>query len=128
MLKKIIKSFRRTPSSHKIKANRQYARRIEDRCVAIVNGKMYPVENWSSGGVLFTADDRFFSVGQEYPLILKFKLRERLLDVPHAGKIVRKQDNKVAVQFEPISQMIQSRFQQVVDDYVAQRFAESQRA
>lgn len=105
---------------------RQYARRSADRCVSIINGQMHPVENWSSGGMLIAADERLFALNQDCVFTLKFKLRDEVMEVDHKAKVVRKAPHKVALQFLPLSKKAQSGFQKVVDDYVAQRFAESQ--
>ncbi len=105
---------------------RVHARRSDDRCVSIINGQMHPVENWSSGGMLITADERLFAIGQECTFTVKFKLRDEIMEVDHKAKVIRKVPNKVALRFLPLTKNVQSGFQKVVDDYVAQRFAESQ--
>jgi hypothetical protein len=46
--------------------------------------------------------------------------------VEHTGRVVRKTNGKVALEFKPLPQTISSRFQQVVDDYIAGQFASSQ--
>jgi hypothetical protein len=108
------------------KIRRLHPRRSGDACVSIVDGKVYPVENWSYGGVMLTADDRMFSVDQEINMTMKFKLRGKVLDIAHKGRIVRKTPNKIALQFAPLSKKIQTSFQQVVDDFIAQQFIDSQ--
>lgn len=105
---------------------RKHARRADDRCVTIINGQMYPVENWSEGGMLVTADERIFALDQEYVFTLKFKLRDEIMEIDHKAKVVRKAPSKIALQYEPATKLVTSRFQKVVDDYVSQRFAESQ--
>lgn len=105
---------------------RQHPRRAEDRCVTIINGQMHPVENWSSGGMLIAADERVFAIGQDCVFTLKFKLRDQIMEVDHRAKVVRKSPNKVALKYLPLTKAAHSGFQKVVDDFVAQRFAESQ--
>ena len=123
---------RKITSSDKVKersvahTRRKSARRSDDRCVSVINGQMYPVENWSTDGLLITADERLFSVGQPCVFTLKFKLRDEIMEIDHNAKIVRKSPNKVALEFLPLTKTIRSGFQKVVDDYVARRFAESQ--
>ncbi|MCB1782390.1 MAG: PilZ domain-containing protein [Alphaproteobacteria bacterium] len=107
-------------------SRRNYPRRSGDACVTMLNGKIYPVENWSLGGALVSADDRLFGVNQDIDITMKFKLRGEVMDVVHKGRIIRKGTNKIALQFAPLTKKIQTAFQQVVDDYVAQRFADSQ--
>ena len=126
MFGKVISSPGKEDRNTLLQKNRQHARRSDDRCVSIINGQMHPVENWSNGGMLIAADERLFGIDQECVFTLKFKLRDEIMEIDHKAKIVRKAPSKVALQFLPLSKPVQSKFQQVVDDYVAQRFAESQ--
>lgn len=112
-----------TIASH---TKRTHARRQDDCCVVIVNGQMHPVENWSSGGLLMTADERLYSKEQDCVFTMKFKLRDEISEIDHKATVVRKSPNKVALQFLPLTKAVQSSFQKVIDDFVAQRFAESQ--
>ena len=48
------------------------------------------------------------------------------MEIDHTAKVVRKAPNKVALEYEATTKDVMTRFQKVVDDYVAQRFAESQ--
>lgn len=107
--------------------NRRIAPRREvDQCVGMIDGKNYPVENWSDTGVLFAGNDKLFSIGEAKAIDLKFKLSEKIVTVSHRGKVVRKANNKFAVHFEPLTRDIANKFQQIVDDFVAQEFADSQ--
>ncbi|MGH1375597.1 MAG: PilZ domain-containing protein [Alphaproteobacteria bacterium] len=105
---------------------RQHGRRSDDRCVTIINGQMHPVENWSSGGMMVAGDERLFAIGQECIFTLKFKLRGQIIEIDHKASVVRKAPNKIALQFLPLTKTVKANFHKVVDDYVAQRFAESQ--
>lgn len=105
---------------------RRHPRRDVDRCVAVIHGRTFPVENWSLGGVLLVADERLFGKEQEIDLTIKFKLRNNLLDIPVKGTVIRKGLGMVAIKFEPFTQIINRQFQQVIDDYVAASFADSQ--
>ncbi len=126
MLQNLLSSLKAGASNDKQPASRRHARRDVDRCVAVVHGRTFPVENWSLGGVLLQADERLFGKEQDVDFMIKFKLRNNLLDVAHQGRVVRKAPGKVAIQFEPLTQAINRQFQQVVDDYVAGEFANSQ--
>jgi len=126
MLQTLISSLKAGASNDRQPASRRHPRRDVDRCVVMIHGRTFPVENWSLGGVLLLADERLFGKEQDLDLTIKFKLRNNLLDVPHRGRVVRKSPGKVAIQFEPLSQIISRQFQQVVDDYVAGEFANSQ--
>ncbi len=109
--------------------NRRIApRRSVDQCVGMIGGQALPVENWSDTGVLFTGNDKLVSLGETKSFDLKFKVADRIITVSHRGKVARKAKGKFAVQFEPITREIQNKFQQVVDDFVTQEFADSQMA
>lgn len=101
-------------------------RRTADNCVSVIDGRTYPVLNWSTGGVQIFADSKVFSVGSDVPMTLKFKLFDKIMDVAHTARVVRKNANSVALQFAPLSRDIQKSFRAVIDDYVTMQFAESQ--
>lgn len=126
MLQNLLSTLKAGASNDRQPAARRHPRRDVDRCVAVIHGRTFPVENWSLGGVMLQADERLFGKEQDIDLVVKFKLRNNLLDVSHRGRVVRKAPGKVAVQFEPLSQTISRQFQQVIDDYVAGEFANSQ--
>lgn len=107
---------------------RKFTRRSVDKCVTMIGDKAYPVLDWSLGGLQITGDSRLFGVNDEYDVLLKFKLSDELLEVPHKAKVVRKSKDRVAFQFEPLNTSTRKNFQHVVDDYVTTRFANSQRA
>ena len=65
-------------------------------------------------------------VGQSLDMILKFKLRNTIIDIDIKGSVVRKNPGKIGIQFEPVTQTIRRNFQQVIDDQVAWEFADSQ--
>ena len=68
---------------------RRYPRRDVDRCVAVIHGQTFPIENWSLGGVLVAADERLFGLGKDIDMLIKFKLRSAIIDVPLQGNVVR---------------------------------------
>lgn len=107
-------------------AKRRHERRTSDSCVTMIESKLYPVENWSPGGLQIFADSRLFAVGNEHAITLKFKMRDQIIDVPHRAKVVRRSGNTVAFQFLPLTQQIRRGFQSVIDDYLASKFTESQ--
>jgi len=105
---------------------RRSPRRESDRCVIVICGQSFPVENWSQGGVLIAGDSRLFGVGHEVDVTLKFKLRNTILDIQHSGRVVRKSAYRVALEFKPLGRAIRRAFQQVIDDALAREFANSQ--
>lgn len=126
MLQALLATLRSRSSNDQTSTRRSHPRRDQDRCVVVIMGRTFPVENWSVGGLLLTADDRLFSVGNNVELTLKFKLRNTILDISHSGNVIRKGNNRIALQFDPVTQAVRKTFQQVIDDYVAREFAQSQ--
>lgn len=126
MFDKFLGSLLGTGSKADARNNREHDRRAGDQCVSIVGGKMYPVRNWSAGGLLIAGDERMFGVDEELDVTLKFKLRDEVLDISHKARIVRKGYGNVALQFAPLSAAVQAGFQKVMDDVLAQSFGESQ--
>lgn len=108
-----------------METRRKSPRRAADNCISVINGKAYPVHNWSDGGMLVHADDRMFSLSAPVEVTMKFRLSGRIMDIAHRGRVVRKMRDRLAIQFEPITRDIATKFQQVVDDYVTREFAES---
>lgn len=111
-----------------VQSQRHHQRRACDPCISVVNGRAYPVENWSQGGLLLQGDGKMLGVGEDVTVTLKFRLRNTILNLDHTGKVVRKQGEKVAIRFMPLTERIRRGFQQVIDDYLTREFAESQMA
>lgn len=107
-------------------SRRRHTRRYADHCVCMIDGKNYPVLNWSIGGVQVTADDRMFAEGQHADVVLKFKIRSTVIEVPHKANVVRKANGKIALQFEPLTRKVRNKFQNIIDDFMASEFANSQ--
>lgn len=107
-------------------SRRASPRRAADNCISIINGKAYPVHNWSDGGMLVQADERLFSLSAPVEITMKFRLTGKIVDIPHRGRVIRKTRDRLAIQFEPISRDIARKFKQVVDDFVTREFVESQ--
>lgn len=101
---------------------RRYSRRHQDHCVCLIDGGIYPVSNWSMGGVVITADSRTFGMKVPAALHLKFKTSNGVIDTKHRAHVVRKTKDTVAFEFEPINAKIRNAFQAVIDDYVSNRF------
>lgn len=105
---------------------RRHTRRYSDQCVCEIDGKTYPILNWSIGGVQITADDRMFGTDQSRDVKMKFKVRGAIETVEHTAKVVRKSTGRVAFQFEPLTRQVRNQFQNILDDYAASEFADSQ--
>lgn len=115
-------------SNDQIDSRRATPRRSADNCITVIDGKAYPVHNWSDGGMLIQADERLFGKDAPVEMTIKFRLSNRLMDISQRAKIIRKTRDRIAVQFEPLSREVTQKFQQVVDDYVTREFADSQMA
>jgi hypothetical protein len=126
MLSTFLAALRAHTSNDYPETQRRHPRRVNDRCVVVIHGRAFPVENWSFGGLLLSADDRLFGLNQSIDLTLKFKLRNTIIDIDHRATIVRKSPGRVALEFEPLNKTVRRAFQQVVDDAVASEFATSQ--
>lgn len=128
MIRQVLSNIKSNTSNDQAKTRRRHSRRHCDRVVASIAGTMYPVADWSLGGLLINGDGRMFTNDQQLDITLKFKLRNDILDIPHKVRVVRRNRDKIGFEFMPLTTKIRKGFQQVVDDYVAQRFADSQMA
>ena len=126
MLKTFINYIQGHPSNDDAITRRRYTRRSCDVCVAVIDGKTYPTQDWSLGGLLIYGDARPFALDGKQDVLLKFKLQDKVIEVKHQAKVVRKSLNNIAFEFEPLTAQIRKYFQNVVDDYVANEFADSQ--
>ena len=128
MLQSLLSSLKANASNDGAnnESKRRHPRRSADRCVAVIHGQTFPIENWSQGGVLINADERLFSVGHNIDVTLKFKLRNTIVDTVHKAEIIRKTSGHVAVKFAPLTSSAKRAFKQVIDDYAAREFATSQ--
>lgn len=128
MFGKLFSSLKNAGDTPSAQVRRRFSRRDCDKCVTVIGGKTYPVENWSLGGLLIHGDSRPFGIDNEIGVTMKFKLRDDIIDVPHKARVVRKSQDKVAFEFLPLTDQIHRSFQNVVDDHVAAQFADSQHA
>jgi len=125
MLKSLLSLLRlRASNDTEDNGQRRFERRSADECVVDIAGKIYPVKNWSFGGVLINADDRLFGQRQNMDITLKFRLRENNLHKvkPH-GSVVRKGAGKVAFEFDPLDKPLYNAFQHVIDDFNTRQLA-----
>ena len=126
MFTSILETLKSTASNDDQDARREYERRETDSCIGIIDGVSYPILDWSKGGVALSGDDKQFSVNATKTITLRFKLENRIVDVLHSGCILRKGRDKFVLQFAPLTQNIDRQFNHILDDYVAQQFANSQ--
>lgn len=115
-----------TQSNDTEDSRRTHTRRTADNCITVIDGRAYPVFNWSDGGMLIQADERMFSMATPVEITMKFRLGSTILDIAHRGKVIRKMRDRLAIQFEPVTRDVQKKFKQVLDDYVTREFMESQ--
>ncbi|MAZ75704.1 MAG: pilus assembly protein PilZ [Micavibrio sp.] len=126
MLSTILDSLRISASNDDQHNLRTHPRREVDSCVAMIDGKIFPVKNWSNGGALLSGLEHTIGENDEKEITLKFKLSDRVMDITHTGKVLRKVHDKFAMKFAPLTQELEKNFQTVIDDYVTQEFVNSQ--
>ncbi len=95
---------------------RRFPRRAQDVCIIEINGTQYPVKDWSMGGALIETTDRSFTLGETIPFNIKFKLKDRVVEIDHEGTILRKSKTQIALKFAPLPGESQSEFDRVVQD------------
>ena len=126
MITDILNGLKIAASNDDFDSRRSHERREIDSCIAVIDGMSYPVENWSQGGILLHGDDRIFGLDDVKDITIKFKVAEKVMNVSHRGRILRKSSNKFAMQFAPLTQEIDKQFQHVLDDHMAKEFVNSQ--
>lgn len=126
MLETILQTLRLRASNDDQDFRREYERREMDSCIGVIDDVAFPIQNWSKGGIMLMGDDRQFGVNDIKTVTLKFKLADRVVEVAHSGRILRKGRDKFVLQFAPLTQNIERQFNHIVDDYVAQQFVNSQ--
>ena len=68
----------------------------------------------------------FIETGRSKPSAAMLQRLADCLDVPHRARVVRKSRDRVAFEFMPLTEQIRKSFQNVIDDFVAGQFADSQ--
>ncbi len=126
MFGKFFKKLKANNNNQNFATRRRFSRRSCDSSVAIIDGQIYPVENWSMGGIAINGDAREFGVNDTVYMTIKFKLSSHVLGLSHKARVVRKTTHRVAFEFAPLTNNFRKGLQSVVDDYVSSRFAESQ--
>lgn len=127
MFREILKNTSATNDLDADYGKRRSVRRAADRCVGMINGQLYPVKNWSMSGTLVSVDSRRFALDDTVQISLKFMLREKLIEIAHQAKVVRKQGDGIALEFKPLTDDIRVMFQNIIDDRVTSQFADSQK-
>lgn len=105
---------------------RAYPRRENDKCVSVIDDHFMPIENWSMSGVLLNGDDRLYNVGDNINMLLKYKTSKGIVEVQQNAHVVRKGNERIALEFSPLNRQAFQDFQRVIDDDAASQFAASQ--
>ena len=105
---------------------RAYPRRENDKCVSVIDDHFMPIENWSMSGVLLNGDDRLYNVGDNIEMLLKYKTSKGIVEVQQNAHVVRKGNERIALEFSPLNRQAFQDFQRVIDDDAASQFAASQ--
>ena len=109
-----------------ISQKRKFERRSSDQCVAEIDGKTYPVMNWSQGGALIIVDERLFAENDNLDVTMKFHIQDRIIPVTNSAHIIRKLNQRIAVEFDTMDDTTRQNFQKVIDDITTREFADSQ--
>lgn len=131
MLDKIMTALRfpvmqDTSTENYDSTRRNFPRRLTDKCVSVVNGTTLPVLDWSPGGLRVFADNRPVAIGDEMDVVLKFQVRDEMINITHRAHVVRKARDSFAMQFLPLTSDIRHSFNQIIDNFNADAFASSQ--
>jgi hypothetical protein len=115
MYKNYISSyaFCAAPANDMAVSRRDEERRSHDLCVLVIEGHVYPVHDWSAGGILFEAPQSHFKLEQACNMTMKFKLHDRIVDVSHKGEVIRKSRNQIAIQFAPLTADVRKKFDMI---------------
>jgi PilZ domain-containing protein len=117
---KVRKALASATNDNREATRRRFPRRMKDTCVADVNGKTYPVHDWSQSGVLFEADGRNFEAGQDCAVTMKFKLADVVTEIPVKAVVVRASKKQVALEFANMPKKVEKAFSKVIDDAIAE--------
>ncbi|NCT40933.1 MAG: PilZ domain-containing protein [Alphaproteobacteria bacterium] len=128
MFETLFSGLKAENTNEQYSTRRRFSRRSCDNSAVVIDGQIYPVENWSMGGVAVNGDSRGFGVNTTVDVTMKFKLSNDVIDLPHTARVVRKSNDRIAFEFDPLSDTMRKGLQLVVDDYVSSKFAESQLA
>jgi hypothetical protein len=112
-----------TLSGDKGASRRKFSRRECDDCVSEINGKKFPVQDWSLGGLQVTGGSNQFGLNDDVEITMKFRLSDGVVAIPHKAKVVRRTHNNIGLEFEPLTRGIHDELQVVVDDYTARQKA-----
>ncbi|PCI00692.1 MAG: hypothetical protein COB76_02975 [Alphaproteobacteria bacterium] len=125
-MKKVIETLTGAKNDNVDVQRRRFQRRAGDTCMITVEGRAYPVQDWSMSGVLFEADTRTFNEGASIPMTLRFRLGDAVSNVDVTGNIVRKNARYIATQFDPLSSLAQQTLHQVIDESANAQDAQTQ--
>lgn len=92
---------------------RRYERRVDDTCIVKMAGQSYPVSDWSYGGLKLDTDGRAFQVGHIFDVTLSVKTQNRIWDIVHTASVIRRNDNNVALQFDPLPGHVRTQMEAV---------------
>jgi len=112
MWKKILKSFDMKSNDNNDISRRRFPRRAMDTCAISVNGTTYPIKDWSQTGALFQADGRQFTNNTTMDVTMKFRMVDRIIEIPVHARTIRCGTTQVAIEFLDVTHEIKSALQQ----------------
>lgn len=121
MNEKILQSLQNATNDNTEATRRHFPRRMTDICIAQVDGTNYPVRDWSQCGVLFEADGRIFESAAECSVVMKFKLKDVVTEIPVKARVIRANKVNVALEFVDVPKKIQNAFSKVIESAMTQK-------
>jgi len=111
---KLIKAMGPVSNQNMSHSRRLHERRISDTCIITIGDRQYPVKDWSKGGVCIEADSRTFGVGDPANFTLKFRVDDQVIDVSHKASVLRKTKGSVILEFQPLTNSVEEKFETVL--------------
>lgn len=95
--------------------DRRVAPRVADKGQVHVDSRSYPLENWSTSGVLFSGHDGRLAKGQRFKLRLEVQGDRGLIEFNAEAVVVRVAGDRLAAQFF----MIDKQKKRIILEYFA---------
>lgn len=115
-------------SEHEL--NRRSFMRLEgDSVVVSINGTTFEVLNWSQGGLLLKkSNGNAGNVAEDLNFTLQWQNHDDIISLSHHGHVIRQDNDKIAIQLEPLSNLVRKQFSHMIDAALTEHFVHSQTA
>ena len=126
MWKKILKTFEMKSNDNEDTTRRKFPRRAMDTCAIAVEGITHPVKDWSQTGALFQGDGRNLHDGQVIEVQMKFRMTDKIMEVPVQARVIRAGASQIALEFIDVNLDTKRAFNKVIDDALTREFVDTQ--